>query len=362
MSAGIDASTDFDFDRHRTEAIHEYRAVRPLYEALADVIRRILSEALRENGIRIHSIEARAKTVDSFGDKAVTPSDLDPKSPKYINPLAEISDLTGVRIITFSIREIPAVDEMIIQQLEIRERIEKGQERTAEDRFGYQSIHYVGCFKPDRAVLPEYARFTDRLFEIQLRTLLQHAWAEMEHDIQYKSPIVIPAGVRRRFAALAGLLEIADREFQAIQEADERLRYEARQLVQEGNLEHVEITPDSIRSYLDRKLGPDGRMTQWSYDYIARIVRNMGFGSLQQVDECVAGYDDDRVSRVAWGSRQGQISRFEDILLAAMGEGFAPWRWSDEFFKQRYSERLERFRASDIKVGQYRPRPEGASA
>ncbi len=78
---------------------------------------------------------------------------------------------------------------------------------------------------PQRALLPEYERSADSITEIQVRTVLQHAWAEIEHDIQYKSASVIPAEIRRRFMSLAGMLEIADRESQAIQDADKRLSW-----------------------------------------------------------------------------------------------------------------------------------------
>jgi hypothetical protein len=55
--------------------------------------------------------------------------------------------------------------------------------------------------------------------EIQVRTILQHAWAEIEHDTRYKAVDVAPTAIARRFVALAGLLEIADREFQALQDS-----------------------------------------------------------------------------------------------------------------------------------------------
>ena len=54
--------------------------------------------------------------------------------------------------------------------------------------------------------------------EIQVSTILQDAWAEIEHDIVYKSPEDIPFRLRRRFACLAGLLEIADREFESLRQ------------------------------------------------------------------------------------------------------------------------------------------------
>lgn len=117
-----------------------------------------------------------------------------------------------------------------------------------------------------------------------MRTILQHAWAEIEHDIQYKSVETIPSLIRRRFMSLAGLLEIADREFQAIQNEDEQLRQEARISVVEGQLEKVEITPDALKAYLDKTLGSDGRMTDWSYQWTARMLRRMGFTNFKQID------------------------------------------------------------------------------
>src|SRR5262249_19774054 len=113
--------------------------------------------------------------------------------------------------------------------------------------------------------------YRDLVAEIQVRTVLQHAWAEIQHDIQYKSVTTIPVAIRRRFMALAGLLEIADREFQAIQDDDERLRQDARKSVDAGKLENVEITPDALKAYLDKRLGPDGRITSSAYDYEANV-------------------------------------------------------------------------------------------
>ena len=53
---------------------------------------------------------------------------------------------------------------------------------------------------------------------VQIRTVLQHAWAEFEHDIRYKG--VVPDehafDLDRRFTLAAGLLGLADREFSAI--------------------------------------------------------------------------------------------------------------------------------------------------
>lgn len=211
--------------------------------------------------------------------------------------------------------------------------------------------------KPSRTNLPEYGRFKGLTAEIQVRTILQHAWAEIEHDIQYKSVETIPVSIRRRFMALAGLLEIADREFQAVQDEDERLRQEARRAVQQGELARVEITPDALKAYLDKKLGSDGRMTAFSYDYTARLLYKLGFTNFEQIEECMANYDDDLVSKAVRGTRQGQLTRFEFQLLASMGEIYIERHlWATEdWFVQGSREHLQKMRQAGIQIGSYDP-------
>jgi ppGpp synthetase/RelA/SpoT-type nucleotidyltranferase len=337
----------FDFVAHRLAATESYQRVRSDYERFAETVRAILTEAFIRAGIKVASIEARAKSVDSFAEKAALPGDDDESRPKYANPMAEITDLAGVRVITFFPSTLAIVGNILKAEFVIREKIDKGDRLVREDRVGYQSLHYLIELRPNRVALAEYQRFQGLVAEIQVRTILQHAWAEIEHDIQYKSVETIPTPIRRRFIALAGLLEIADREFQAIQTEDERLREEARRAVESGRYKEVEITPDALRAYLDRKLGADGRMREWSYQATASALRKFGFTNFQQLEDCLAGYNDDEVSRRLYGSRQGQLTRFEDMLLAAMGEAFIerhrmstlPW-WTE--WKQGTLERIRR--------------------
>ncbi len=109
----------------------------------------------------------------------------------------QITDLAGVRVITYFPSTLKEIDEMLSQEFKIVERSDMGAELIEEDRFGYQSIHYLVKLTPQRARLPEYDPFALSIAEIQVRTILQHAWAEIEHDIQYKSASVIPAEIRR---------------------------------------------------------------------------------------------------------------------------------------------------------------------
>lgn len=348
---------DFDFKAHRRTAIDQYHDLQPLYESFAEVIKKILLEAIRNAHIKVASVEARAKTLGSFGDKAATPEESDPNKPRYPKPLVDITDLAASRVITFFLQDVQKVDGLVEKEFNVLERTDKSALLLREARVGYQSVHYIIELRPSRTTLSEYARYEGLRAEIQVRTVLQHAWAEIEHDIQYKSVETIPPEIRRRFTSLAGLLEIADREFQSVQAEDERLRQEARRSVKQGKLENVDITGDALRTYLDQRLGGDGRMTKSSYEWTAKHLHRLGFSNLRQIDEAIAPYDHESVSRKVYGNLQGQLTRFEDMLLAAMGQPYIDrhqladqaW-WRD--WRQKH---LDLIRSKGIVIGSYTP-------
>lgn len=357
MTGSDKNSQNFDFEAHRREAVDRYARQRPTFQEFAFVARNILRDAIDRKQLKVHSIEARAKSLESFGEKTMTPADADPDAPKYPDPLAQITDLAAVRIITFFPRTVEEVGRCITEEFGIIEQVDHTQLLEAEEKLGYKSVHYLVRLTGRRTSLPEYQRFANLTAEVQVRTVLQHAWAEIEHDIQYKSAATIPSEIKRRFMSLAGLLEIADREFQAIQDSDSGIRTEARAAVQKGDFGNVEITPDALKAYLDKKLGPDYRMSDYSYEWTARILRTLGFLNFQQVDECINRFDDDRLSRIIDGNRQGQLRRFEYVLLAGMGEEFIakhPWNRYD-WYASAVANKLSQLRNAGIEVGNYKP-------
>ena len=354
--AEVAEDTAFDFESHRQGAVAEYLTQRDFFVDLAHAVQRIVQECLKRKGVKVNSVDSRAKDAVSFAEKAVSPADDDPDVPKYNDPLRQITDLAGVRIITFFPNTLNDIHKIIDDEFEIVEHSDKGAALIEEERFGYQSIHYLVKLRKERAALPEYERFADAIVEIQVRTILQHAWAEIEHDIQYKSASVIPAAIRRRFMALAGLLELADREFQAIQDADTEITKRAQESVERGDLD-VEITPGALKTYLDGILGVDGRMSRSSYEWAARLLKSLGFKTLDQVDDCIDGYNDDQVSRIHQSYRLGQTSRFEYMLLAGMGEKYIerhPWV-TEPWFVPQLRLALERFGEHGIRVGDFDP-------
>ncbi|PUU86996.1 MAG: RelA/SpoT domain-containing protein [Halanaerobium sp.] len=199
------------------QAVLWYESQRNIYRDLRAEVEVILREALNENEIIFHSIESRVKSVESFREKA--------SREKYSKPVEEITDLCGVRVITLFEKEIHQISDIIKELFEIDyQRSEDKSDLLEADKMGYKSIHYIAELSADKVARTELEIFAGLKFEIQIRSILQHAWAEIEHDRNYKFKGELPKHLQRRFYALAGMLEIADREFNTLAEEVEKYR------------------------------------------------------------------------------------------------------------------------------------------
>jgi ppGpp synthetase/RelA/SpoT-type nucleotidyltranferase len=199
--------------------VDEFSRKRHLYQEFAAKLQTLLSELLQQEGIQIHSISHRAKSIDSFKRK------LSRKTANY-GSLADVTDLTGVRVITYFEQDVDRVATVIAREFQVDVANTTDKRKALDpDRFGYLSIHHIVSLGRGRQELTEYRRFPALKAEIQTRSILQHAWAEIEHDLGYKTSIEVPKHIRRRFSRVAGLLELADQEFEAIR--GELIKYES---------------------------------------------------------------------------------------------------------------------------------------
>jgi putative GTP pyrophosphokinase len=191
-------------------------------EGLDDFGRRLLTMiegVLRTESLSVNQVTYRVKTRQSAADKVLD-------NPDKYGSVADLTDLLGVRIITYFPDQVDDVAAIIEREFDIDyENCVDKRIALDDDRFGYLSVHYIATLNQARATLPENDHVKDVKIEFQVRTLLQHAWAEIEHDFGYKTEVAVPREIRRRFCRLAGLLEVADTEFQAIR--DESASYAA---------------------------------------------------------------------------------------------------------------------------------------
>ncbi|MBO4442688.1 MAG: hypothetical protein J5763_03595 [Bacteroidaceae bacterium] len=227
-------SANRHLDPHCQAILQEYEDNLPRFREVEAQVRDTLRRTLQDAGLAVAAIESRVKGYDSLAGK------LELKGHKY-KSLANLTDILGLRVITFYIDDVDKVASAVERLFTIDWENSVDKRKIHEiDSFGYLSLHYI-CSIPD---------FPYR-FEIQMRTLLQHAWANMDHDTGYKSGVEIPKRYMRNMSRLAGMLELVDDEFSKIriELTDYRRRVQA--LVRSGNLDEVPIDSDTFRSYMD---------------------------------------------------------------------------------------------------------------
>ena len=183
--------------------------------------------------------------MDSYTAKA--------KNEKYHNPKEEIKDMAGIRVITYLESDVNKVSNIVENLFNVIPEDSINQSKLlGSDRVGYRSVHYVATLSKDRCKLPEYKIYDKLPFEIQIRSLLQHTWAEIEHDRNYKFSGKLPSELERRFYLVAGMLEVADNEFTSIAQEIEEYRNNVVDELIKGELD-IEINTTSLREYLSKK-------------------------------------------------------------------------------------------------------------
>ncbi len=199
------------------EQIQAYAKVRDVYKLYAEVLKRVF-----ENACSISFPEAlvqtRAKTLSSFAEKVAR------KFSKYTNAVQDMTDLCGGRVIVQTTEQVLAVRRFIEANFTIIEADNKTA-LLSKDTFGYRDMHYIVQLREDSDELlsispAERASIGDRKAEIQVRTWVQHAWADTLHDRIYKNPLKsVSSDIARTGALLSALLEESDRAFKRL--ADE---------------------------------------------------------------------------------------------------------------------------------------------
>ena len=203
---------------NKMAVLTQYDQQRKKYERFAREVEHQLRCILEEEGIVCNAITSRVKERDSLTQK------IDVKSDKY-KSLSEVTDIAGIHIITYYDSDVERAAKIVEREFCVdKENSINKREALGPEKFGYCSVHYVVSMNEDRLKLPENRGYAGIKCEIQIRTVLQHAWAEIEHDLGYKSEIDIPKDIRRSFSRLAGLLEVADKEFQEIRDFLETYR------------------------------------------------------------------------------------------------------------------------------------------
>lgn len=227
------------------EWTNEYELQHAALSSITSRLRTLLGDLLANAKIEVVSLDSRTKTPASFQRK------VEEKGDKYDNPLDEITDLIGLRIITYYLEDVDAVGELIERQFEIDwdNTIDKAT-AFATDQFGYVSVHYVVSLDSSRNALPEWTDFTQRCAEIQVRTATQHAWAAIDHKLSYRTADEVPDELRRRLSRLSALFELADEQFSSLRQASRAVEDSYARQLGAGNL-GIPLDVQALDAYLD---------------------------------------------------------------------------------------------------------------
>ena len=232
-------------DMHCEMILDEYRDKLPVFNRIRELVLEILRKSLDEKNIIVAGLEARIKTEKSLTGK------LELKGYKY-HTIDDITDIIGARIITFFSDEVDIISALVERMFDIDWDNSVDKRKMLEiDRFGYMSLHYI-CRIPKSlysdSAMPE---LNEVRFELQMRSALQHVWANMQHDMGYKSDVEIPIEYQRNMSRLAGMLELADEQFSRIRKEITDYRRKVQSLVASGNFDDVPLNGDTFRSYCD---------------------------------------------------------------------------------------------------------------
>ena len=295
-------------DLHCQAILQEYRDNLPLLNQTAESVRASLKKALDDAGLIIAALECRVKTEKSLAGK------LELKGSKYAS-LADITDIIGLRVITFYIDDVDKVASAVERLFKVDWENSVDKRKLHDiDSFGYLSLHYI-CKTQE----------CPYRFEIQMRTVLQHAWANMNHDTGYKTGVEIPKRYLRDMSRIAGILELVDDEFSRIRTDINDYRRRVQALVASGNLADVALDGDSFRSFLaiepfknlNRKIAAvnQAEIQDVSLLQFLPVFKGMGFKTLGDIENLIKQY-----SEAAYQIATFQIGLTDiDIVSSSIG-------------------------------------------
>lgn len=249
-----------DFEHARVQITTYATELYPKYTRLAEFLHHQLCQLASEAAP--HAIvQTRAKSVSSFSEKLF-------RKPHH-DPSCEFTDLCGGRVIAHTIDKVDAVVNLLKKRFIIdTENSVDHTHRLKAKEFGYRSIHYIVKFTPD-----DFGHDYEDLYdlvkpraEIQIRTLLEHAWADISYGYAYKPGFTMPLQLERQTSCVAALLEDADDMFLRIRSSlhDHAINYGAY------------MSPDQIRQniqILEFVLGTEAGTDAENAELAVRIGR-----------------------------------------------------------------------------------------
>lgn len=272
-------------DQRRKRYIKNYEQDREKYRDFSAYVLKKIKDELKAKQIAVAYSSAREKDPKSLERKCEKKikSETGALVNKYTDFRSQIMDLAGVRIVTYLLEDIPEVSNIVKELFDvIAEHSEDKLDLLGADRIGYLSVHYIIQLKEEKLTATE-ENYSGLRCEIQIRTVLQDAWAQIFHDRQYKTGLStgVPGKLLRRTNLLAGNLESLDYEINSLVGEYDRIN-QVDKLKRLKFLLDNSISKESLLAYIEITFGK--RVAFYNYKRIKQLLDKFSFKNIRALD------------------------------------------------------------------------------
>ncbi|WFR67727.1 RelA/SpoT domain-containing protein [Curtobacterium flaccumfaciens] len=305
----------------------------------ADELENYVRRLLAESGVEPHDVSARAKSIASFQRKQ--------DAKQYADPMAEITDIVAIRIITYSNTDRERVRQLIKSRFAVlpNEDRNPGDEKPPSRR-GYDCLHIVvsGEHEDGDSDWIVAGGDLERFFrtfgglEVQIRTVAGHAWAEFEHARRYKGPQYKAVSeqdqgtIDQLFGAASDARRALDETFVAIERILARPTVDVESDHSESPVEPplpqdeaevVALEPETLAPFLRARFPDDGDGSEKGVEFAIELCRLLGIDSVDALEAALENVDSDQVRALMnSGAPVTRVRRLDDELLARFGQDY----------------------------------------
>lgn len=323
--------------KEKPEYIRRFYDNLEINEKLCQEIQYILKTEINRADIEIAQVSSRAKTLESFCEKI--------SRKNYKNPFDEVTDFSGVRVVYLYSTNRKNIEEIIEHEFEVIEKVDKV--LIDEDKFGYGAFHFLVKLKDNQSGA-RYDELKNKTCEIQVRTILQDAWALIAHHLSYKQESDVPKELKRKLNALSGLFETADDQFENIKNV--RLQYQsdiqAALSSGKGFANEEEANIDALEAYLESKFPFRLHRGMEGISDLLDDLKSHGYKTLTEIDSLVDNAIDTvyaKEEKDPPSDEEGDC-QYSTVGLVRTALVFMSNEFSLKLFGEIHSEKTDKFR------------------
>ncbi len=223
-----------------------------------------------------------------------------------------LKDKLGIRIICAFQEDMIIIDEFLREYFTIID-VEYKKDNLDFNKLDYVSNHYDAKINLNINEFKKYSKLADYIFEIQVRTLNQHAWSNTAHTLSYKQEKDLPPNLKRIVYRLLSLYELADDEFSSVNKALKEYR---------DNHSYTLLRKLEGKFYKYAKIDFDREISLNTLDIVLGYYEDEAVASqtINEIDRFILN-NEQKIKRIYDENR----NRFYEILFLTQPEIFIIW-------------------------------------